>query len=140
MLEPQNAPALVAEMHEYTRHAAATIIWRHEVGVELGKLIKRCEYLEESVNALQADRERLVDEMAGLRARLDRKREELTAAQKQAMLAATMEHVREVVTDLPERLGIIERALPEIERKIGLKRRSKEFQVPRALPPAKENT
>jgi chromosome segregation ATPase len=138
MLEPQNSAALVKEMHEYTRHAAATIIWRTEVGKELGRLVARCEYLEESVNSLQAANERLVDEMAGLRGRMNQKREELTAAVKQSMLAATLAEVAKTVLDLPERLAIIERALPEIERKIGLKRRAKEFQVQKALPAAKE--
>lgn len=138
LFEPQNIGALKQEMHSYTQHAAATIIWRTEVGRELGKLIAHCASLDESLATLQAANERLVDEMAGLRSRMNQKREELTAVQKQSMLAATMEHVRGVVAELPERLAIIERALPEIERKIGLKRRSKEFQVQKALPPAKE--
>ncbi len=138
ILEPQNAGALIEEMHGYTRHAAATILWRHDVGVELGKIIRRCEYLEESVNALQADNERLRDEMTGLRSRMNAKREELSAALKQSMLAAALAEVSKVVLDLPERLGIIERALPEIERKVGLRRRAKEFEVPKALPPGEK--
>ena len=55
------------------------------------------------------------------------------------LMVSVMTEVRQVVRDLPERVTILEKALPYLEAKLGLRRKPEKFKVTKeqkALPPA----
>lgn len=98
---------LEAQQTKYAEHAAATVIWRGEIA--------------RSTIALKAASDRHEELLAQTGALSDR------LADREALLAS----IHTALQGIPDRVGVIERCLVEIEAKLKLRRKTQ----PRALPP-----
>ena len=100
---------------------AKRVLDNTEIAKQMRKYERQIELLQAQVGELT---ERLAAAEPGLR---------------HALLLEVMTEVRTVVRELPERVAILEKALPYIEAKIGLRRKAEKFKVvapQKALPPA----
>lgn len=88
-------------------------------------VIARSEHAK-TIRGLMADMEAVVEQINLLRGKQERADE----AEKRHLLTEVMTEVRAVVRELPERLAIVEKALPEIERRVGLRRKEAAFKPP----------
>jgi hypothetical protein len=109
---------------------ASFVISRTEHARAIRRLLAQSDGQIESIAKLEAAVEHL---SAGLAAALGR-----IAELERASSHGERSKVRMEVGELDERVVIIERALPEIEAKVGLRRRPQSFTRHKALPPGKQ--
>ncbi len=72
-----------------------------------------------AIRHLRADVDTMIEQLARIEGMLER----AEPGEKRKLMREVMIEVRGVVQDLPERMGQIERALPELEAHVGLRRK-----------------